>query len=315
MKKEFDVLVAGELNVDIILNNIQAFPEIGKEILANDMSVVLGSSSAILASNLSSLGTRVAFTGKTGKDVFSEIVFGSLNRRGVDCSRVIRDERYPTGATIVLNYGQDRANITFPGAMNHFGINDIDFEFLSRAKHLHFSSCFIQPEMKKSLPELFRMAKKAGLTTSMDPQWDPEEKWELPLEELMPYVDVFMPNIMELKYITGEKTLEDAVRKLSKLANILVVKNGEEGAWLWDGKSLSHQPAFKNEQVVDCIGAGDSFNAGFLSEYVKKSSLKKCMETGALMGAINTTQAGGTAAFEDYDTVRSVARERFNYNL
>jgi len=315
MKKEFDVLVAGELNVDIILNNIQAFPEIGKEILANDMSVVLGSSSAILASNLSSLGTRVAFTGKTGKDVFSEIVFGSLNRRGVDCSRVIRDERYPTGATIVLNYGQDRANITFPGAMNHFGINDIDFEFLSRAKHLHFSSCFIQPEMKKSLPELFRMAKKAGLTTSMDPQWDPEEKWELPLEELMPYVDVFMPNIMELKYITGEKTLEDAVRKLSKLANILVVKNGEEGAWLWDGKSLSHQTAFKNEQVVDCIGAGDSFNAGFLSEYVKKSSLKKCMETGALMGAINTTQAGGTAAFEDYDTVRSVARERFNYNL
>jgi len=315
MKKEFDVLVAGELNVDIILNNIQAFPEIGKEILANDMSVVLGSSSAILASNLSSLGTRVAFTGKTGKDVFSEIVFGSLNRRGVDCSRIIRDERYPTGATIVLNYGQDRANITFPGAMNHFGINDIDFEFLSRAKHLHFSSCFIQPEMKKSLPELFRMAKKAGLTTSMDPQWDPEEKWELPLEELMPYVDVFMPNIMELKYITGEKTLEDAVRKLSKLANILVVKNGEEGAWLWDGKSLSHQPAFKNEQVVDCIGAGDSFNAGFLSEYVKKSSLKKCMETGALMGAINTTQAGGTAAFEDYDTVRSVARERFNYNL
>jgi len=315
MKKEFDVLVAGELNVDIILNNIQAFPEIGKEILANDMSVVLGSSSAILASNLSSLGTRVAFTGKTGKDVFSEIVFGSLNRRGVDCSCVIRDERYPTGATIVLNYGQDRANITFPGAMNHFGINDIDFEFLSRAKHLHFSSCFIQPEMKKSLPELFRMAKKAGLTTSMDPQWDPEEKWELPLEELMPYVDVFMPNIMELKYITGEKTFEDAVRKLSKLANILVVKNGEEGAWLWDGKSLSHQPAFKNEQVVDCIGAGDSFNAGFLSEYVKKSSLKKCMETGALMGAINTTQAGGTAAFEDYDTVRSVARERFNYNL
>ena len=315
MKKEFDVLVAGELNVDIILNNIQAFPEIGKEILANDMSVVLGSSSAILASNLSSLRTRVAFTGKTGKDVFSEIVFGSLNRRGVDCSRIIRDERYPTGATIVLNYGQDRANITFPGAMNHFGINDIDFEFLSRAKHLHFSSCFIQPEMKKSLPELFRMAKKAGLTTSMDPQWDPEEKWELPLEELMPYVDVFMPNIMELKYITGEKTLEDAVRKLSKLANILVVKNGEEGAWLWDGKSLSHQPAFKNEQVVDCIGAGDSFNAGFLSEYVKKSSLKKCMETGALMGAINTTQAGGTAAFEDYDIVRSVARERFNYNL
>lgn len=315
MKREFDVLVAGELNVDIILNNIQAFPEIGKEILANDMSVVLGSSSAILASNLSSLGTRVAFAGKTGKDVFSEIVFESLNRRGVDCSHILRDERYPTGATIVLNYGQDRANITFPGAMNYFGIDDIDFEFLSRAKHLHFSSCFIQQGMKKSLPELFLRAKKAGLTTSMDPQWDPEEKWELPMEELMPNIDVFMPNIMELKYITGEKTLENAVRKLSELANILVVKNGEEGAWLWDGKSLSHQPAFKNEQVVDCIGAGDSFNAGFLSEFVKGSSLKKCMETGALMGAINTTQAGGTAAFEDFNSIRLVARKCFNYNL
>jgi len=315
MEKEFDVLVAGELNVDIILNNIQAFPEIGKEILANDLSIVLGSSSAILASNLASLGTRVAFTGKTGTDVFSQIVFETLSRRRVDCRHVIRDERYPTGATIVLNYGQDRANITFPGAMNHFGINDIDFEFMSRAKHLHFSSCFIQPGMKKGLAELFRKAKEMGLTTSMDPQWDPEEKWELPLEELMPNVDVFMPNVVELKNITGASSLENAVKKLRNLANLLVVKNGEEGAWLWDGQTLSHQQAFKNDQVVDCIGAGDSFNAGFLSEFVKKSSLTKCMETGALMGAINTTRAGGTAAFEDYNTVRAIAKERFNYNL
>ncbi len=153
-----------------------------------------------------------------------------------------------------------------------------------------------------------------GLTTSMDPQWDPEEKWELPLEELMPNVDVFMPNVVELKNITVHHP-GNAVKKLRTLANLLVVKNGEEGAWLWDGQTLSHQPAFKNDQVVDCIGAGDSFNAGFLSEFVKKSSLTKCMETGALMGAINTTRAGGTAAFEDYNTVRAIAKERFNYNL
>ena len=75
MKKQFDVLVIGELNVDIILHNIDNFPEVGKEVLAQQMTLTLGSSSAIFASNISSLGASVAFLGKIGNDEFGDVAF------------------------------------------------------------------------------------------------------------------------------------------------------------------------------------------------------------------------------------------------
>lgn len=311
--KKIDVIVIGELNVDIILNEIESFPVIGKEIIANTMSVTLGSSSAIFASNLSSLGPHVAFIGKVGEDNFGQVVLATLERKNVYTSHIIKSTSLSTGATIVLNYDQDRANITYPGAMNDLRLEDIDFGFLSTARHMHFSSCFIQPGIRNDLTTLFQRSKELGLTTSFDAQWDPEEKWDLPLEKLLPFVDVFLPNIQEFKFLTRSKTIEEGIRKIQHFAHYIVIKNGSEGAMAWDGKDLIFQPAFKNDRVLDCIGAGDSFNAGFIKDFINKKPLKKCLETGALIGAINTTMAGGTGAFENPDTIREIARERFNY--
>jgi sugar/nucleoside kinase (ribokinase family) len=313
--KKIDVIVVGELNVDIILNEIESLPVIGKEIMANSMSVTLGSSSAIFASNLSSLGPRVAFIGKIGKDNFAEVVLTSLERKNVDTSRIIRSESLSTGATIVLNYDQDRANVTYPGAMNDLRLEDIDFEFLAGARHMHFANCFMQPGIRKDLIPLFRRAKELGLTTSLDTQWDPEEKWELPLEELLPFVDVFLPNMAEFKFLSGSDTVEEGISRLKHFSHFIIIKNGSDGALGWDGKDLIVQPAFKNEQVIDCVGAGDSFDAGFIKDFIEELPLKKCLETGALTGAINTTRAGGTGAFEDPGTIREIAFEKFSYKL
>ncbi|MBK7711880.1 MAG: carbohydrate kinase family protein [Bacteroidales bacterium] len=314
-EKKTDVIVIGELNVDIILNEIDSLPVIGKEIMAKSMSVTLGSSSAIFASNLSALGPRVAFIGKIGKDNFAEVVLSSLEGKNVDTSHIIRSESLSTGATIVLNYNQDRANVTYPGAMNDLKLEDIDFGFLSGARHMHFANCFMQPGIRHDLIPLFRKAKELGLTTSLDTQWDPEEKWELPLEELLPYVDIFLPNMAEFKFLSGCSTIEAGISKLKKFARIIVIKNGSEGALMWDGNDLSEQPAFINDTVVDCVGAGDSFDAGFIKDFIQNLPLKSCLETGALTGAINTTRAGGTGAFENQETVRKIALERFNYKL
>ena len=313
--RKTDVIVVGELNVDIILNGIESLPVIGKEIMASSMSVTLGSSSAIFASNLSSLGPRVAFIGKIGKDNFAEVVLTSLEGKNVDTSRIIISESLSTGATIVLNFDQDRANVTYPGAMNDLRLEDIDFEFLASARHMHFANCFMQPGIRNDLTDLFRQAKELGLTTSLDTQWDPEEKWELPLKELLPYVDVFLPNMQEFKFLSGSKTIEEGINKLKHFAHYIIVKNGSEGALGWDGKDIIVQPAFKNERVIDCIGAGDSFDAGFIKDFIQNFPLKKCLETGALTGAINTTRAGGTGAFENLETARGIALERFNYKL
>lgn len=314
-EKTTDVIVIGELNVDIILNEIDGFPEIGKEIIATTMTVTLGSSSAIFASNLSTLGAKVAFIGKVGDDNFAQIVLNTLEGKKVDTSHIISSKTLSTGATIVLNYDQDRANVTYPGAMNDLRLGDIDFNFFSSARHMHFSSFFLQPGIRNDLVTLFRRAKEAGLTTSFDAQWDPEEKWDLSLGQLLPFVDVFLPNMQEFKSLTQTNTIEEGIQKLKHFAHIVVIKNGSYGAMAWDGSNLISRPAFRNDNVVDCIGAGDSFNAGFITEFIKKQPLEKCLEMGALIGAINTTRAGGTGAFENKESIRQIARKHFSYIL
>ena len=314
-RKEIDVVVVGELNVDIILNEIESLPVIGKEIMAGSMSVTLGSSSAIFASNLSAMGPQVAFIGKIGKDNFADVVLTSLEGKNVDTSHIIKSDSLSTGATIVLNFDQDRANVTYPGAMNDLKLEDIDFKFLARARHMHFANCFMQPGIRNDLTALFRHAKELGLTTSLDTQWDPEEKWELPLKELLPYVDIFLPNIAEFKFLSGTNTVEEGINKLKHFAHYIIIKNGSEGALGWDGDDLIVQPAFNNNQVIDCVGAGDSFDAGFIKDFILNLPIRKCLETGALTGAVNTTRAGGTGAFESLKIIREIALERFNFNF
>ncbi|WP_025741576.1 carbohydrate kinase family protein [Aquimarina pacifica] len=313
--KDFDVLVVGELNVDIILDNIKAFPEIGKEIIAEDLTVTLGSSSAIFASNLSSLEINVAFLGKIGNDSFANLINETLIRKNVNTDFVITSPQYKTGLTIVMNYDMDRANVTFPGAMDYLGEDEVTDKVLSKAKHLHVSSVFLQKKLKKDIVKLFQRAKKMGLSTSMDPQWDPEEKWELSLAELLPYIDVFLPNATEFKHLTNCTDIKSGIEKVKRYANTIVIKDGEHGAHLWEQGELTSKPAFLNTHVADCIGAGDSFDAGFISEYIKGKPNLYCLEIGNITGAINTTASGGTTAFKNFETIKDIAKSKFSYHF
>lgn len=311
----FDVLVVGELNVDIILEDIKGFPAIGTEILANKLKVTLGSSSAIFASNLSALGNAVAIVGLTGEDTFAELIKDSLRLKKVNTDFVSSTKQFDTGLTIVMNYGMDRANVTFSGAMEHLLEEDITNEMLLGSKHMHLSSIFLQKGIKRSAIKLFQRAKKLGLTTSLDPQWDPAEKWDLELERLLPYVDLWMPNLTEFKNITGTKQLAEGIAKIKDYANHAIIKDGVHGAHLWANGKLTSKPAFLNKNVADCIGAGDSFNAGFISGFVKGASLEKCLEMGNVMGAINTLEHGGTAAFENRESIKEKAAQNFQFTL
>lgn len=314
MQKTLDVAVVGELNVDVILNRIDSFPKMGAEILAQDMTVTLGSSSAIFASNLSALGAKTGFLGKVGSDNFGELVLGSLQRKGVDTSAIIRSSQRHTGATIVLNYEEDRAMITYPGAMAHLKLEEIGDEWLQRARHLHFSSYFLQPALRPEVGRLFQRAKALGLTTSMDPQWDPQEQWGFDFEHILPYVDVFLPNEKELMLLTGKNTLPAALNAVAPIASIIAVKQGNRGSLLWHKGQQRQLPPLLNEAVVDAIGAGDSFNAGFIYRFVQGASLEDCQQFGNLTGAVSTTAAGGTTAFQSLESVLSIAREKFGYD-
>lgn len=313
MNNKFDVIVIGELNIDLILNQIHSFPEIGKEKFAETMTLTLGSSAAIFASNLSSLGMKVAFIGKIGNDIFGHFCIEELEKKEVDCAMILRSDELKTGATVVLNFGEDRANITYQGAMKQMSLQDISEDMLQSGRHLHFSSYFFQPGFKGQLKCLFQKAKEAGLTTSFDIQWDPAEQWDFDFKQVLPFVDIFIPNEAELLNLTKQSTLEKAMEMVSGTANIIVVKRGNKGSLLWYKNDIIYCDAFVNNEVVDAIGAGDSFNAGFIFSYLKNQSLTQCQKFANLIGAISTTKSGGTAAFTNYRDILQTAKEKFNY--
>jgi sugar/nucleoside kinase (ribokinase family) len=313
VKRKFDVIVVGELNVDLILNQVQSFPEVGKEKLADDMILTLGSSSAIFASNLSALGMRVTFIGKTGNDIFGRFCKDQLNEKGVDTSMLIQSDELKTGATVILNIGEDRAMITHQGAMKHLGINDISKEMLGMAKHLHFSSYFLQPGFENNLDSLFKMAKEAGLTTSLDVQWDPGEQWDFDFKTILPYVDIFLPNETELLNLTGKDSIDTALKTIGGYGKFVVVKKGAQGSLLSYNNTIVNGKLFLNEKVVDAIGAGDSFNAGFIFKFMQGLPPEDCQTFGNLIGAISTTSSGGTTAFTNYEETMKIAKEKFGY--
>lgn len=311
--KRFDVIVVGELNVDLILNSIDSFPEMGKEKIAKDMTLTLGSSSAIFASNLSSLGAKVAFVGKIGNDAFGSLVKESLHSKKVNTDFLITSDDFSTGATIVLNYSEDRAMITYPGAMEDLTIKDIQEDVIKSAKHLHFSSYFLQPGMQTGLLKLFKIAKENGLTTSLDIQWDPKEEWNFNYKEVLSFVDVFLPNEQEAMLLTGETVLENALCKLTPFATLVVAKLGSKGSIAATKEKRVFKKSYFNNNVVDAIGAGDSFNAGFILKFINGCEIDECQSFGNLVGAINTTAAGGTAAFINYDQVVQLGKEKFGF--
>ena len=314
--KQYDVAAIGELNVDIILNRIESEPEIGKEKFAKDMTVTLGSSTAIFAANAAALGTKVCFVGLVGRDSFGDLVCTSLEAKGVE-TRFISKGETPTGATICMNYGEDRANLTYQGSMDVMGYDDIAPEVFECARHIHLSSLFMQSGLLRDIDKVLDKAVSNGITVSLDTQWDPMETWKLDYATVLPKVTVFLPNEKELQALTGTQDLESAIAKvLPYLRCAMVVKCGSKGSLLVrkDG-SRRFLPAFLNKNVVDAIGAGDSFNSGFVSAFVKGMPLETCQETGNLTGAVNTTAAGGTGAFTSLEAVRAICKERFGHPI
>ncbi len=314
--KKYDIAAIGELNVDIILNGIESEPEIGKEKFCKDMIVTLGSSTAIFAANAAALGSKVCFVGLVGKDSFGQLVRTSLEAKGV-ATHFIGEGDTPTGATICMSYGEDRANLTYQGSMDVMGFDQIDKSVFALSKHIHLSSLFMQSALLRDIHKVLDAAAENGCTVSLDTQWDPMEKWALDYPKVLPKITVFMPNEKELCALTGKASLEDAIAEvLPYLGGIMLVKCGSKGSLLVkkDG-SRKLLPAFLNKNVVDAIGAGDSFNSGFVSAFVKGLSPEECQKTGNLTGAVNTTAAGGTGAFTSLEDVRRICKERFGQEI
>ncbi len=295
----FDVTIAGELNLDLIMYGLPDELPPERELLAERMMLTLGGSSSILAHNLAALGSRVGFQSRIGDDDLGETALQRLQQSGVEVSRLRRvPGAVKTGLTVILQRAAWRNMVTYSGTIEELTWDDLDFDYLADSRHFHFSSFYLQRGMRPRVPELFRKMKEAGLTTSLDTNDDPDDKWEGGLQDALRYVDVFLPNEREAQKAAGVSDLEAAVKKLEALVPLVVVKLGRAGAMAQRGSERFVSPSLTVE-AVDAVGAGDSFDAGFLHQYVRGAGLPACLAAGNLAGAFSTTRPGGTEAFRD----------------
>lgn len=297
----FDLTVAGELNLDLILYGLPEDLPTERELLADRLSVTLGSSSAIFAHNLAALGSRVGFISRVGDDSLGQIALDRLAASGADVSKTRKvSGPVKTGLTVILPHAGARRILTYPGTMFEMCFEDLDLDYLSDAKHFHLSSFFLHRALRPRIAELFQRMKKAGLTTSLDTNDDPDDLWGSDVRELLHHVDVFLPNAREARLVSGVDDLEGAVARLAGFVPLVVVKLGAEGALARrGGEQIQSPPPVMNGAALDPVGAGDSFDAGFLHQFIRGADLATCLAYGNLAGAFSTTRPGGTEAFRD----------------
>jgi sugar/nucleoside kinase (ribokinase family) len=299
-----DISIAGEINLDLIMYGLPETMPLERELLGTDFRLTLGSSSAILAHNLAVLGATVGFVTLVAEDPLGKVALERLGTSGVDLSRVrVHGGSTGTGVTVLLPHGNQRHILTYPGTMAEFRLHDIDVEYLKSARHFHFSSLFLLPSLAPDLPALFRDLKDDGMTISLDTNDDPRDQWGGVLPELLDYVDLLLPNESEACRMTKKATLEEAIEELSQRVPWVAVKCGPRGSAVCTGGRVVTEAGVAVEPV-DTIGAGDSFNAGFLFAWLRGLSPAQCAYAGNVTGALSTLRAGGTEAFQDRKLVQ-----------
>lgn len=303
------VLVVGEINPDLVLKG-EAFPTAGKEVIVDDFVMTLGSASAICAMGLARLGDTVAFVGKVGTDPWGEFCIETMVGAGIDATRIIRDPALKTGVTVSITSSRDRALVSYLGAIGVLQAADVPDEAFAGAAHLHVSSYFLQKSLRPGLRSLFARARAAGLTTSLDPGFDPAERWDGDLLETLSEVDLFLPNEVEIRAITRAHAVPDALRRLRGGRTRTVAKLGAQGcATLDDDGRILHAPSYPVE-AVDTTGAGDSFNAGFLHAWLARRPIEECLRWGAACGSLSTRGLGGTARQATAEEAARLVRPR-----
>ncbi|HEY0308838.1 MAG TPA: carbohydrate kinase family protein [Acidobacteriaceae bacterium] len=296
--RPFDITIAGEINLDLILYGLAEQMPVERELLADDFRLTLGSSSAILAHNLAALGMNVGFITKVGTDPLGTIALQRLQAAGVDFSSILTADGLQTGVTILLHHGITRHILTYPGVMADMSCGELNFEYLASSRHFHISSLFLQKSLQPGLPALCRQLKERGVTLSLDTNDDPDDVWGEPLQEMLGLVDVLLPNEDEAMRMTHTADVESAAASLAQRVPVVAVKCGSRGSLVRTGQEQWSIPSVAITPI-DTIGAGDSFNAGFLQGYVRGLPLPACAEQGNVAAALSTLRPGGTESFRD----------------
>jgi len=302
---DFDLVVVGDCNADLLVSGGDVVPAFGQqERLVSQSHVTIGGSGGICAAGAARLGLRVAMVGVVGDDLFGRFMRDSLAERHVDVTAVRTAKETPTGLSIHLIRGEDRAIVTNPGTIPELRAEDLDADLLASARHVHVSAYFLQSGLWSGLAGVLGRARNAGATISLDPNWDPAETWDQGMSGLYGLLDMLLPNDAEAIELAASRahsargTAEEAALALATAGpGSVVVKLGAQGALAAFPKDKAiHVPAVPDVRPVDTVGAGDSFDAGFLAATLWGWDTRRALALGAACGALSTRSPGGTDA-------------------
>jgi ribokinase len=296
-QRQFDIITIGDTCVDLIMSMGDIVPRFGQvEQWVPDYFVEMGGSTCIFACQAAKLGLRTAVLGRVGEDLFGRLIMQRLEESGVDTRYITIDARLKTGMGISMcKPDGDRAILTFGGSLNAVYPSDVSDDFLNSGRHLHYGSYYLQTNLLSVAPSVLRRAHELGLTTSLDTNWDPSGNWKEGLDEMLGSTDIFFPNEQEALAISGAATLAEAAERLGQSVAVVAIKRGDKGALIQTGKQRFVTPVEPVDQLVDTIGAGDSFDAGFLAGWLNALSPAECAAIGNACGRATTLAQGGIA--------------------
>jgi sugar/nucleoside kinase (ribokinase family) len=301
-ERTLDVVVAGDLFVDLIMSGFPSWPLPGTESFAAAFQRDLGGGAAITACGLARLGSRTGVMSVVGND-HGQWVAERLNSFGVITSQLRFDPVEPTAVSVAITTPEDRtfltyhgANRSFPGALAAAAASGE----LTHTRHVHLGCA---PDLSHAAA-LLQAIQANGCTVSLDTGWHRDWLADPRAMELLRFTGIFFPNEVEARRMTGETTPGRILRAFEAAgAGRVALKLGAAGAaLLWDGEILRVEPC--SVTPVDTIGAGDSFDAGFLHYWLHGASPLTCLRAGNFCGAASTEGYGGLSAFPDIDRIQ-----------
>lgn len=291
MGEDLDVLAVGEVNVDLIMAGLDRLPDWGTEVLAGSMDLRLGGSTANFACACAALGLKVELVAWVGRDAFGEFLLRELDHFGVGRRWLRQADDRATGLTVSLSGKKDRAFVTALGTIDYLQAEHVPREALAAARHIHVGSFFLQTALQRGLATLFQQARACGASVSLDTGYDPAERWDGNLRDVLRHVDLFFPNDVEACAVTGAASPQAAAEALAALGPKAIVKLGAQGSCAHDGTALYYAPAYP-VPVADTTACGDAFNAGFLWAWLGGRSVPEALRYGNAAGALMATVGG-----------------------
>jgi sugar/nucleoside kinase (ribokinase family) len=296
--RAYDIVTFADTAVDLLLTGADLVPRFGQaEQWVDDYAMELGGSCCLFAAQAAKLGLRVVVLGRVGADAFGELVRDKLRAAGVDTTHLTTDPALKTGLTVVLSpSGHERAMLTYGGSLRALQPNDVTDDLLASARHLHYGSLFLHTGLLPHWQSIVRRARALGLSTSLDTNWDPTERWQPALEAALPALDWLLPNEQEARLLVGQQAdLPLAIETLRRAVPYLAIKQGAAGATLYHGNTICTCTPEPAASGGDSTGAGDAFDAGLLTGWLRGLPLATCLELACACGRSVASAVGGYA--------------------